>query len=134
MLRKFMFVLFSPAFVFVVYDIIFYYAPIVIHNYYYISKEYIFFMFFCDFTAITSFFILIGFIKRKKIFNLRYIRCSRSISTTWYFVLFSIILLSVIYLFISVIKQIGFYQTFLEYNKFYALSRKGTYIYVYNDY
>ncbi len=129
MLRYFLFFIFSPTFMFVIYDIIFYYLPISNQNYLNIPSEFIFFMIFCDFVAFASFIGLL-FLLKKKPTQKKPLPTKATIKiqlSSWYYVAFCIIIALLIhYLIYHVFGVIDYDQVLDKYAKFYAMSKRGT--------
>lgn len=123
-MRTFLFFIFSPAIIFLVYDIFFYYLPIANNNYQYITYEYITFMVLCDFFGIITLFILYFKFYKFKRSNIVYKYNKLHIS--YYYLFNAIIFILIHYLILSVFNVIDYNQVISEYNIFYALSKRGT--------
>ncbi|QOP43234.1 oligosaccharide repeat unit polymerase [Sulfurimonas sediminis] len=126
--RLIVYLAFSPPVIFVLYDIIFYYIPIHINNYINITSEIYFFMIFCDIFAIASFLLLFSFIKRNKKRTIEYYYggTKRSLSIFYYYIFFIIIFFLIHYLILHVFERIDYGEIFINYAKFYAMSKRGT--------
>jgi len=122
-MRTIFFFIFSPAVLYFIYDIFFYYIPIINNNYTYITIEFIFFMIFCDIFVLLSF-IFLFFKRNKKKVEINY--AYKSISTTWYYLFNITIFILINFLIFSAFDSIDYTEVIQSYSKFYALSKRGT--------
>jgi oligosaccharide repeat unit polymerase len=118
--------LLAPTTFMLLYDIIFYYIPILNNNYSYIDGSYLSFMLLMDFFALVIF--IYFYINQKKIKNKKvsYVKPIVYLKTKWYFIIFIFIFILIHYLIIHVFGTINYNEVINNYGKFYALSKRGT--------
>lgn len=128
MLRLFVFIFFSPAVIFIIYDIVFYYIPIVYQNYPYITIEYIFFMIFSDLFALIIFIYLYIYLvsKYNKSHREQKQKNHTFISIKYYYICIFLIFSLINYLIYSVFGNINYDEVINNYARFYAMSKRGT--------
>lgn len=126
-MKNLLIILFSPAIIFLLYDIFFNFIPIYKNNYTHIDNEIIIFIMLCNFISIISFIYFYSKVKKMRISNsLIHVSYIRKIPIQFYYFSLIIIITLLHYLIYFVFEQINYIEVIENYARFYALSKRGS--------